>query len=356
MKKLRILAKYMFIAVFCGVIGLSFLVYNLFSTRFSTDKHENRLRTQLPQTLQSDPRQLPQTLNLFMEDNAPFRFQLTWVNAQLDYALFGTSQSKKVLPGKDGWFFYKENEPEARPLARYQGGTDTLDSLATLAQSSAKLQVIHDRLAEAGCTLVLDMTPDKARIYREYLPAGYPIVSEQNRTDRMVAYMRSHTTLPVNWQYSLLRSQARLHPERLLYYKADGHWNALGALLGLDGVLEELNLPTRLPTEYTVKPVGTMTGDMAYATSLYDSVPDETCWEVENYAALFSADSRSVRVFGDSFGEEYLPYLQCRFAAARWERLENFDASLLDDPDCQILILECNERNLDKLLDIVENF
>ena len=147
MKKLRILAKYLFIAVFCGVIGLSFLVYNLFSTRFSTDKHENRLRTQLPQTLQSDPRQLPQTLNLFMEDNAPFRFQLTWVNAQLDYALFGTSQSKKVLPGKDGWFFYKENEPEARPLARYQGRTDTLDSLTVLAQSSAKLQVIHDRLA-----------------------------------------------------------------------------------------------------------------------------------------------------------------------------------------------------------------
>ena len=47
------------------------------------------------------------------EDNAPFRFQPTWVNAQLDYALFGTSHSKQVLPGKDGWFFYKENEPEA---------------------------------------------------------------------------------------------------------------------------------------------------------------------------------------------------------------------------------------------------
>ena len=75
MKKLRILAKYLFIAVFCGVIGLSFLVYNLFSTRFSTDKHENRLRTQLPQTLQSDPRQLPQTLNLFMEE-FPHRPQL----------------------------------------------------------------------------------------------------------------------------------------------------------------------------------------------------------------------------------------------------------------------------------------
>ena len=356
MKKLRILAKYLFVAVFCGVIGLSFLVYNLFSTRFSTDKHENRLRTQLPQTLQSDPRRLPQTLNLFMVDNAPFRFQLTWVNAQLDYALFGTSQSKKVRPGRDGWFFYKENEPEARPLARYQGRPDTLDSLAALAQSSAKLQVIHDRLAEAGCSLVLDMTPDKARIYREYLPAGYPIVSEENRTDCLAAYLKSHTTVPINWRCSLLRSQARLYPDRLLYYKADGHWNALGALLSLDGILEELNLPTRLPTEYQLTPVGTLTGDMAYATSLYDSVPDETCWQISEYETMFPADSRTVRVFGDSFGEEYMPCLQCRFAQAQWERLENFDASLLDDPDCQILILECNERNLDKLLDSVENF
>ena len=356
MKKLRILAKYLFVAVFCGVIGLSFLVYNLFSTRFSTDKHENRLRTQLPQTLQSDPRWLPQTLNLFMEDNAPFRFQLTWVNAQLDYILFGTSQSKKVLPGKDGWFFYKENEPSARPLAQYQGCADTLDSAAVLAHTSAKLQMIHDRLQESGCTLVLDMTPDKSCIYREYLPAGYPIVSEENRTDCLAAYLKSHTTVPINWRCSLLRSQARLYPDRLLYYKADGHWNALGALLNLDGILEELNLPTRLPTEYQPIPVGTLTGDMAYATSLYDSVPDETCWQISEYETMFPADSRTVRVFGDSFGEEYMPFLQCRFAQAQWERLEYFDASLLDNPNCQILILECNERNLDKLLDIVENF
>ena len=355
MKKLRRYAKYVFLAAFCGVIGLSFVVYNLFSTRFSTDKHENRLRTQLPQTLQSDVRQLPQALNLFMEDNAPFRFQLTWLNAELDYKIFGTSQSENVLPGKEGWFFYKESTA-ARPLANYQGLPETFDSAEVLAQASAKLQILNDRLAENGCTLVLDLTPEKNRVYREYIPAGYPIVNEDNRTDRLAEYLRSHTTVPVNWQYPTLRSRARLEPEKLLYYKADTHWNAYGALLSLDGILEQLNLPTLAPDEYRVEENGAITGDMSYASGLYNSIPQETCCTVAGYERLFAQDPRAVRVFGDSFGQEYLPYLTSRFAVASWTEMDSFTEQTLEEPACSVLILEANERNLDKLLELLEGF
>lgn len=64
------------------------------------DSHENRLMTGLPQVLQSPLRELPRNLDNFLVDNSPFRYQFVLVNAGLDYALFGTSQSDQVLPGR----------------------------------------------------------------------------------------------------------------------------------------------------------------------------------------------------------------------------------------------------------------
>ena len=146
--------------------------------------------TGLPQVLQSPLSQLPRSLDNFFVDNSPFRYQFVLLNAGIDYAVFGTSQSDQVLPGKDGWLFYKDGPTAAQPVANYQGLTDINDSPEVLAQASAKLQILNDRLAENGCTLVLDLTPSKDRIYREYMPDGYPIVNEENRTDLLVGYLQ----------------------------------------------------------------------------------------------------------------------------------------------------------------------
>ena len=213
---MRKATKIGFIAVFCAAVGLTFPVFNIFSKQLSMDSHENRLMTGLPQVLQSPLSQLPHSLDNFFVDNSPFRYQFVLLNAGIDYAVFGTSQSDQVLPGKDGWLFYKDGPTAAQPVANYQGLTDINDSPEVLAQASAKLQILNDRLAENGCTLVLDLTPSKDRIYREYMPDGYPIVNEENRTDLLVGYLQSHTTVPVNWPYQELRRQARLNPDRLL--------------------------------------------------------------------------------------------------------------------------------------------
>ena len=75
--------------LFCGVLGLSFLVFNIFSKQLSGDNHENRLLTGLPQVLQSPPSQLFANLNSFIADNSPFRYQLVELNANASYLLFG---------------------------------------------------------------------------------------------------------------------------------------------------------------------------------------------------------------------------------------------------------------------------
>ena len=117
---MRKVIKIGFIGVFCAVIGLAFPIFNIFSKQLSMDSHENRLMTGLPQVLHSPLRELPRNLDNFLVDNSPFRYQFVLVNAGLDYALFGTSQSDQVLPGKDGWLFYKDGPNAAQPMANYQ--------------------------------------------------------------------------------------------------------------------------------------------------------------------------------------------------------------------------------------------
>lgn len=97
--------------MFCAAVGLTFPVFNIFSKQLSMDSHENRLMTGLPQVLQSPLSQLPCSLDNFFVDNSPFRYQFVLLNAGIDYAVFGTSQSDQVLPGKDGWLFTRTAPP-----------------------------------------------------------------------------------------------------------------------------------------------------------------------------------------------------------------------------------------------------
>ena len=116
-----------------------------------------------------------------------------------------------------------------------------------------------------------------------------------------------------------------------------------------------LGLPTLQPGDYPVEPVGTTTGDMANVAALYASLPAEQTYTVPGYADLFAKDDRVVRVIGDSFSEYYMPYLEARFATTWREHIDSFDPALIDQPGCDILILEFNERSLDKLLTILES-
>ena len=115
---MRKATKIGFIAVFCAAVGLTFPVFNIFSKQLSMDSHENRLMTGLPQVLQSPLSQLPRSLDNFFVDNSPFRYQFVLLNAGIDYAVFGTSQSDQVLPGKDGWLFPKRLPSGWRPVPR----------------------------------------------------------------------------------------------------------------------------------------------------------------------------------------------------------------------------------------------
>lgn len=339
-----------FVALFMAAVGLPFLVFNRFSRQLSMDNHENRLLTTLPQVLQSSWRELLPNLDTFLIDNSPFRYQLVLLDASIDYRLFGTTQSSQVIAGRDGWLFYRAGPDAARPLADCQGLPDRNDSEETLRAAAASLQRLSDTLAARGCTLILDLAPAKERVYREYLPAGYPIVDETNRADRLAAYLAQHTTVPVNWRYAELRAAALARPGQLLYYRTDTHWNSAGALLSLDGILQTLGLPVLPFDQYPFSVREHHVGDLSNVAALYRVLPREEDLEVKGYGALFTPDPRSVCVIGDSFSQYYAQFLGVRFSAFWRRELADFTPETVDNNPCDILVLEVTERFIDDLL------
>lgn len=353
------MAKKIVIWLFCLVLGGSFLVFNIFSRQLSGDNHENRLLTSLPEVFQGSLSGLPGRLDQFIADNSPFRYQLTALDAAIDYTLFGSSQSDQVLPGKDGWLFYKDGPDAAHPVANYQGLPETFDSEETLAAAAASLQNLSDTLARSGCTLVLDLAPSKDRVYREFMPDAYPVVNEENRTDRFAAYMTEHTTVAVSWPYAELRAEVlrRMEAgESNLYFKTDTHWNHAGALIGLDGALSAAGLDAVDFARYELGDNGIQTGDLANVAALYTVLPEERDLAALNYMELYQSDPRTVGVVGDSFSGYYVQYLEQRFAGCWYQAPETMTPELAAAPGCDVLIFSVTERNLDMLLGLLGQF
>ena len=189
------------------------------------------------------------------------------------------------------------------------------------------------------------------------MPDGYPIVQTENRTDRLATYLRQHTSARVSWQYPALRARALADPDQPLYFRTDTHWNSAGALIGLDGALTAAGVQCPDFSDYRLVQNGTQTGDLANVAALYTILPADPEYTAENYAELCPQDARTVGVLGDSFSEYYMDYLSVRFAGSWRDTYENtLTPALVQDPGCDILILQVAERKLDTVLALLEQF
>lgn len=334
-------------AVFCGAISLAFPVFNIFSRQLSLDNHENRLLTTLPTVLASPLEELPNALNTFFADNSPWRYQLVQANAALNYHVFGVVESDQVILGKEGWLFYKDGPSPAQPLANYQGLVRLRED--EMARLAANLQALSDALAAEGGTLVVSFAPSKDLVYPEYVPDIYPRLSEEDVTAQLAGYLAVHTTVPICYE---LQDYAAAKPHGQLFFKTDTHWNHRGAIIALNEVFDALGLAHGRFVDYDFKASGLQTGDMANVAALYDILPEEEDFYPANYTG--EVDKRTVTMFGDSFSEYYMRYLNDRFVNAWRVALADLDLSTLPTSGSDIVILEANERSFDTLQRVLD--
>jgi hypothetical protein len=163
-------------------------------------------------------------------DHFGFRARLIrWYGESRLFGL-GVSPSPDVVKGRDGFFFYAENES----LTDY-----TKDRPLTAAQVNAWRESCvdaRDWLRGQGIAYVVMIAPDKHVIYPEELPDSVKPVGSISRTDQVLAALRGAGVAAVDVRAELLAAKAR---ERL-YEETDTHWNDRGAFIGYQKLMAEV--------------------------------------------------------------------------------------------------------------------
>lgn len=340
------MGKKVFLCLVIIVLFLSFTVFNIFSKQLSMDNHENRFLTTFPQVLQANSfSEFKQSLNDFIADNAPFRYQFIKIINEMNYYLFHETDSSQVLLGKEGWMFLKDGPNSGTPLANYQGllsyPDELIDAFCDNLDSRARYY------SSQGITVCVVFAPCKASIYGQYVPDEYPIINPENRTDKLAYAAENRTTAIISYEKERLRS---LGLNNQLYFPRDTHWNHAGALIALDSILSQLGLETNEDfSQYSFEAGATMEMDLPNLCGLYDVFPLCHDYYPSNYQ--YELDDRRVMVMGDSFSTFFTYYLEKRFSSVEWKdiRTNSFEEVVeMYRPD--IIILEANERYMDSLI------
>ncbi len=288
----------------------------------------------------------------YIADHFAFRQELITADAVLTASVFRTSAEEKVILGKDGWLFYAETAEDylhTAPLTDRQ-----------LWAAAHTLALVQEYVQERGARLLFTVAPNKATLYPEYFTnVGHPLDGPGN-LDRLIPLLKAEGV-----PYAELREPLR-RENTFLYYRLDSHWNALGAALAQQTLLQALEQkfePFWL-THAQVVP-SCHRGDlyeMVYPTGAeldwdaqYDRPftfthtrnprgPDDQRIETEN-----PSKAGSLLMFRDSFGNNLYPFMAEEFGKALFSRSMPWQLNLLDQTGADTVVIELVERNLDYL-------
>ena len=305
----------------------------------------------------------PANFGLWFDDHFGFRSVLVRWYGETRLFMLGVSPSAAVVKGRDGWFFYGEDEAiedyaSARPMTPGE-----------LANWRAAIVRARDWLGARRIAYVFTIAPDKHVIYGEEIPPTLARVGDVSRADQLFTTLQD-TGLAVDVRAPLLEAK---RAERI-YHQTDTHWNDRGALvayqriidavrvrvpatppawprddfepvdrivegldlagmMGLTRVLRETNLtlaPRRPRRARVVEPAGAEpTDQIGYLVTEIDdpSLP------------------RAV-IFRDSFVSPLVPFLSEHFSRAVYLWQNDFDASVVDKEHPDVVIQEIVGRHL----------
>ena len=261
-------------------------------------------------------------------------------------AILRDSPAQNVIPGRDGWLYYADTLPDySRSAPLGDGELYSAARILTLAQEYAESR---------GCAFVFTLCPNKNSLYDEHMPA-YPRMEGESNAERFAAAL---TEQGVNYLdlFAVFNAQSET-----LYFATDSHWNAKGAALGADAMLEAVG-----------KEGGWFAGGFTqgerHKGDLYDMLypaggktePDQqsllplTYTYESSYRAptditiqtVREGESGSLLMFRDSFGNNSFPYLAERFGKALFSRSSSYDLSRIDECEADAVICELVERNI----------
>lgn len=353
--------EYLLIGMFFAFICLPNLIGSMMGNKLS---NENRKLREKPKFTWETLATYPRDYEAYYTDHLPFKNELSRINSILKYKLLNSSSGQYVIKGEDGWLFYNSKaKNDADTLADYMGTNHyTLEELEAI-----KAQVVDKQqyLREQGIDFYLFIAPNKGNAYSAYMPKHYTKFKPTTRADELVAYLKAHTSVPIIYpKEELLNASQSMET----YYKLDTHWNALGAYIGYDALMEVIDSTYEsIPIEaLTVTQADIDTGDLAGMINMNGLLQDKV-YTITDYkpevipqltqeegSTLYryvsnSTNDKKLLMFRDSFASAWIPYFNKAFTESLFIWSHQFDRALIEQEKPDIVVMEIVERYVDTL-------
>jgi alginate O-acetyltransferase complex protein AlgJ len=217
------------VVVFLAIVTLP-LAANLAGRDGADPEAENRELAPFPQldTTWTSLTKFGTGLGLWFDDHFGFRAALVrWYGESRLFGL-GVSPSTAVVKGRDGWFFYADDE----------GMTDYANDQPLTPEGVAnwRAAVVDARnwLHARGIAFVFVIPPDKHVIYPEDVPPSIRKVGSASRMDQLFAALGAAGVAAVDLRPAL--EAAKTH-ERV-FQQTDTHWNERGAFVAYQQIID----------------------------------------------------------------------------------------------------------------------
>lgn len=365
--------KFLYIMTFIIVMCIPHLLFLVCKNFVDTNNYENREFYSAPIVGETPYTEFASKFESYYNDRLPFRNQLISLINNIGYFVFKDTTGDQVMIGKDDWLFI-EDPLQGNAKANYLG--DGMLSDEELKAIADNLVANEKVLNENGMEFVIFVSPNKSRVYPEYMPDYMGEPAKEYQFKQILEYLKANTDLRIVYDYEdimagkeALKGQLKLNmsagianDDIHVYNKVDTHWNNVGAYIGTASLLKELGVNVPDISELTIKPIPNETSDlggmlhmknyfidkeMNYDVSGYDTndVKELEFDEKDVFSYTSSApDDRSVYILRDSFGTAMAPYMGANFKNVYFKHQSYYSWDNLMEVNPDVFVFETVER------------
>lgn len=319
---------------------------------------ENRDLASFPRITKENWQEVPKFAEDYINDHAPFRYELLNGYAWFNWNVFQTVDNRNVMRGEDGWLFYK-GDGSINDMIGVNIFPEEL--MEIILQDLLK---IRESYTEDPGQFVLFIAPNKELVYRDKLSWAYVPVSDTATVDALVSYIRRHSDLKVVYPLEELEAARR---NVQVYYETDTHWNRLGGFVGTQALIEHLGgMKAGLEEVQVVWDTKTYRGDLANQAHIPDKYVKDHEADIQGYLEgaqpkteegtfvlkshrADAPDKRKLVMVRDSFGENMVPWLSKYFQDTTVVHYSYVPEMAHEDMEGDIFVYEIVERYLGRL-------
>ncbi len=184
---------------------------------------ENRVLADFPKVNSMPIEDVPQKIDDWYNDHFGFREQLVKLHAQFYVDALKTTETENVIVGQDDWLFLKGTRSSAAGI-NFKAWADHLKAK----QEWLKLQ---------GIEYLFVVSPNKATIYAEFLPANLPLLNP-TPIEQFLTQMKGTEVRSIDLREPLRSAKSK----GIVYHKNNTHWNDFGSYVVYREICSQVKL------------------------------------------------------------------------------------------------------------------